>query len=113
MAKSKGAKDKSKETREAPMPAILRNPHALDAKQRKAGPHREDVKVSDDSLAKLKQAEGEADALTLRCVQCQRTNDDGADSVELAPCPYASELHGDEREVALCTDCYRIRRDDI
>lgn len=42
------------------------------------------------------------------CEDCGATED-----LYYGPCPYDSELHGDEREVILCRDCGQARAHEI
>ena len=37
----------------------------------------------------------------------------GSEDAEYGPCPYASDVHGDDTPVWLCSDCYNNRAADI
>ncbi len=54
----------------------------------------------------IKKARGEAPAC--KCERCGTT-----DGVTLAPCPYASDIHGDDTPVWLCGECRHERAMDV
>lgn len=44
----------------------------------------------------------------VKCKDC------GTDKgVEVGPCPFMSEIHDDQADVALCVGCYGLRCDEI
>ncbi len=42
----------------------------------------------------------------MKCQDCEKEKDD----VDARICPYASEVHGDDKAIVVCDDCYHGRR---